>query len=286
MLFDNRGIGESDKPVMRYSTSEMAKDAVELLEHLGWTEERSVHVVGISMGGMIAQELVSTLLRIGHVFGDLTIPGYVDSRTNCQFESGVDRSPSRPDSGNSHPLFLQRKIICLPNQGYFENLRNRINLFVPRSLDEQIAKVKADCYSAAWLEKPDEMESTVQPFPTNGDRFAAGEIFKRMSPNAFTKPGFMCQAVAAGWHHKSPEQLKQLGDRVGRDRILVIHGTIDRMIDFVHAEMMLRELGGEEAGVTKAFYEGMGHVMPIEKRKEFKELIAKRIDITEKMGKA
>lgn len=51
-------MGKSEKPLMRYSTSEMAKDLLELLDHLGWTEERQLHVSGISMGGMIAQELV------------------------------------------------------------------------------------------------------------------------------------------------------------------------------------------------------------------------------------
>ena len=43
---------------MRYSTSEMAKDALELLDHVGWIGKRSAHIVGISMGGMIAQEMV------------------------------------------------------------------------------------------------------------------------------------------------------------------------------------------------------------------------------------
>lgn len=62
LILDNRGMGESDKPFMRYSTSEMAKDTLELLHHLGWTEERQLHVIGISMGGMIAQELVSQLV--------------------------------------------------------------------------------------------------------------------------------------------------------------------------------------------------------------------------------
>ena len=60
LIFVNRGMGESDEPVMRYSTSEMAKDAFELLDRLGWAGERSIHVVGISMGGMIAQEMVHT----------------------------------------------------------------------------------------------------------------------------------------------------------------------------------------------------------------------------------
>lgn len=51
-------MGESDKPVMRYSTSELAKDTLEVCSHLGWTNKRDLHVIGISMGGMVAQEMV------------------------------------------------------------------------------------------------------------------------------------------------------------------------------------------------------------------------------------
>ena len=61
LVYDNRGIGDSDKPRSRYSTSEMAKDAVEVIDHLGWTDKRQLHVIGISMGGMIAQEVVSPI---------------------------------------------------------------------------------------------------------------------------------------------------------------------------------------------------------------------------------
>lgn len=61
------GMGKSDKPVMRYSTSEMAKDVLEIIDYLGWTAERELHVSGVSMGGMIAQELVRFhLLQIRH----------------------------------------------------------------------------------------------------------------------------------------------------------------------------------------------------------------------------
>ena len=60
LIFDNRGMGESDKPVGRYSTTQLAQDTLELLDHLKWTAKRELHVIGVSMGGMIAQELVRT----------------------------------------------------------------------------------------------------------------------------------------------------------------------------------------------------------------------------------
>ena len=64
LIFDNRGMGGSDKPLMRYSTSEMARDAFDLLAHIGWTAERQLHIIGISMGGMIAQEMVRGCLLV------------------------------------------------------------------------------------------------------------------------------------------------------------------------------------------------------------------------------
>ena len=168
---------------------------------------------------------------------------------------------------------------------FLENVRNRINLMYPKPLDAQIAKVKEDCYSAEWLAKPDETEYEVQAFPTNGDRFAAGEISKRLAPGVFTRHGFLCQLYAAGFHHKSAAQLEQLGDVVGRERIFVFHGTRDQMINFIHGEMLLKELGGEERGITKVFKEGCGHVAPFELRREFKTMIADRIEKTRGMSK-
>ena len=53
------GMGESDKPLARYTTAEMAQDVVDLVDSIGWTANRELHVVGNSLGGMIAQELVS-----------------------------------------------------------------------------------------------------------------------------------------------------------------------------------------------------------------------------------
>ena len=55
IAFDNRGVGRSDRVPDPYSTPEMADDAIAVLDGAGF--ERA-HVYGISLGGMIAQEIV------------------------------------------------------------------------------------------------------------------------------------------------------------------------------------------------------------------------------------
>jgi 3-oxoadipate enol-lactonase len=53
--FDNRGFGESDAPPGPYTTAQLAQDAAAVLDAAGID---AAHVVGISLGGMVAQELV------------------------------------------------------------------------------------------------------------------------------------------------------------------------------------------------------------------------------------
>jgi len=54
ITFDNRGIGKTDKPVGPYTTKMMADDTICLMDYLAIDK---AHILGVSMGGMIAQEL-------------------------------------------------------------------------------------------------------------------------------------------------------------------------------------------------------------------------------------
>jgi len=74
LVFYNRGAGNSNVPNGLYTTSQMAEDAIEILDYVGW--KYSIHVVGLSLGGMIAQELATR------------IPGRIISLTLCVTKAG------------------------------------------------------------------------------------------------------------------------------------------------------------------------------------------------------
>jgi 3-oxoadipate enol-lactonase len=55
LAYDQRGLGRTDKPDVAYSMADYADDAAALMADQGWDEAL---VVGVSFGGMVAQELV------------------------------------------------------------------------------------------------------------------------------------------------------------------------------------------------------------------------------------
>jgi pimeloyl-ACP methyl ester carboxylesterase len=80
--FSNRGTGRSDKPPGDVTVRMMADDAAGLLRELGI--ERA-HVLGVSMGGMIAQELM-----LNH---PQAVQGLVLGCTTCGFAHGPQALP-------------------------------------------------------------------------------------------------------------------------------------------------------------------------------------------------
>ena len=77
ILFDNRGIGESDAPAGPYTAAQLADDALQVLDEAGVDR---AHVLGTSLGGMVAQELaLAHPERVDKLVLACTTPGGADA---------------------------------------------------------------------------------------------------------------------------------------------------------------------------------------------------------------
>jgi 3-oxoadipate enol-lactonase len=75
VLVDNRGTGRSDQPDGSFTVGDMAADVVAVLDAAGIAR---AHVLGASLGGMVAQELAITWPeRVGRLVLACTAPGWL-----------------------------------------------------------------------------------------------------------------------------------------------------------------------------------------------------------------
>ena len=108
---DLRGHGQSDKPAGPYSMPMFAADVIALLDHLNI---HSVHIVGLSMGGMIAFELA------------LMIPDRTCSMTIVNSGPAVV-----PRTLKEHWSLLRRRLLVK-----FANMRKIGEVLAPRMLPQ------------------------------------------------------------------------------------------------------------------------------------------------------
>jgi len=81
LCYDQRGLGQTSKPDEPYSMAGYADDAAALIEAMSWGP---CHVIGVSFGGMVAQELA------------LRHPGLIRRLVLCCTSSGGDGGASYP----------------------------------------------------------------------------------------------------------------------------------------------------------------------------------------------
>jgi pimeloyl-ACP methyl ester carboxylesterase len=126
--FDNRGSGESDTPPGPYTTAGMADDAAALLSFLG---AKRAHVLGVSLGGMIAQEAALRHPgRVERLVLACTSPGgSVSERPSPDALAAFARTP-----GGDREAELRRMIPFLYTGRFRREHPEEIEAFIARRL--------------------------------------------------------------------------------------------------------------------------------------------------------
>ena len=132
LAHDQRGLGKTSVPDGPYSMSDYAQDAAALLDHVGW---QTTNVIGLSFGGMVAQEFA------------VTFPDRVDRLVlMCTSAGGI--------AGSSYPL---HQLAQLPTDDRNKALRM---LTDTRFSDEWLAKHPEDAEIMRFQEDRPNPEKT------------------------------------------------------------------------------------------------------------------------------
>jgi pimeloyl-ACP methyl ester carboxylesterase len=129
IVYDNRGTGQSDKPDIPYSLEMFAADSIAILDELKLSR---VHLFGVSMGGMIAQEIA---LRYGSRLQTLTL-----GCTTCGGRNAVPPPPesikllTAPRDGLSDEEVIRRGWPLAYTPDYIKNHRAELEASIPRLL--------------------------------------------------------------------------------------------------------------------------------------------------------
>ena len=134
IMFDNRGAGRTEVSDKEYTIKLFADDAAALMDALRISK---AHILGISMGGMIAQELA------------LNHPGKVEKLVLCSTNLGGEKSiPASEETlglmmrAGTAPIGEERARLTVPlcyTKEFAENNKDRIEFFVQRILKDPIS---------------------------------------------------------------------------------------------------------------------------------------------------
>jgi 3-oxoadipate enol-lactonase len=136
VTFDNRGSGKSDKPAGPYSTSMMADDTVGFMDYLHIDK---ANILGVSMGGMIAQELA---IKYPQRVRKLIL--------GCTFATHDDKSGETPEWDKAIDLCKQGKFSPMVNLLFDKPLRRIIFTPLISILSRRMGTAGSLAFSAQW----------------------------------------------------------------------------------------------------------------------------------------
>ncbi|WFD23798.1 hypothetical protein MEQU1_002492 [Malassezia equina] len=241
LVLDNRGYGNTDAPMQRYTTSDMALDVLEVMDHVGWKEDRSVNLIGVSMGGMIALELAR--------------------QEPSRLASLMLLSTTAGEGGNLPPLSGLMAI----TKGIGESVVGIVRV------EARVSRVVDVLFPKHWQKQKHPMDPAGR---TNGE--VMRDIFRWR--HYFTlNPSFhgpMSQMVACLTHHVPEKALKAIQDNV--PKVSVVTGDWDNLVAERHSHYMSRVM--EKAQFRE--WHGAGHAIHLQFPEKFNAYVREFLDLT------
>eukprot|EP01013_Petalomonas_cantuscygni_P025196 TRINITY_DN47075_c0_g1_i1.p1 TRINITY_DN47075_c0_g1~~TRINITY_DN47075_c0_g1_i1.p1 ORF type:complete len:398 (+),score=56.39 TRINITY_DN47075_c0_g1_i1:80-1273(+) len=211
-VLDNRGVGESSPVRGRLTTKIMADDIVDLLrDTLRWTDPTDAsyhlgfHIVGVSMGGMIAQELASA---VGPTPDGSPTP--MRSLTLVATHNGTLPHASTPLTG----VFLMLK-----------SMR-------PSTIDQRVAAILPMLYAPATLADPATRAMLTTVHRRRIETFGAAPL------------STFAAHTSAVWTHHVPRARLQAIAATGT-RVTVLTGDTDVLVRPRCSEVIADGIGGQ-----------------------------------------
>lgn len=203
LVLDNRGYGNSDTPVQRYTTGDMAKDVIEVMDHIGWTEKQSVNLVGVSMGGMISLEI---------------------ARQNPERLASLLLLSTTSGDGSSLPPPIG---LVAMTKGFLASLTGRTRE------EARVSRMTNVLFPLPWQ---NEKHPTDPRGRTNGEVMREILLWRSKFVLPPTTLGPLLQMSACLTHHVSSKDLKRINELV--PKIAIITGDWDQIVNPSHSKHM------------------------------------------------